>query len=110
MGLRILAAHHAYALLLQMGNYFVRTTLSAAVVVWEEGRVRVSHVRPAPRTKEIEMKKNNEQQRERTTHNHKTDPRNLELWDCILSFFVLAKKEFDDPGKKRKYKSSKSEP
>lgn len=122
MGLRILAAHHACALLLRMGNYFIRTTLSAGVVVWEEGRVKVSHSRPDPRTKQINIKikatnnKENTRHRfgQRTTkrtlkHNQKTDPRNLELWDCILSFFVIGKREFDDePGKakKRKYKKS----
>ena len=109
MGLRILAAHHAYALLLRMGNYFIRTTLSAGVVVWEEGRVKVSHSRPDPRTKQINMKNkatnNKENARHRfgqrktkrtLKHNQKTDPRNLELWDCILSFFVIGKREFDD--------------
>ena len=91
-------------------------------MVWEEGRVKVSHSRPDPRTKQINMKikatnnKENARHRfgQRTTkitlkHNQKTDPRNLELWDCILSFFVIGKREFDDePGKakKRKYKKS----
>ena len=85
LGLRILAASHAYTLLLRMGNYFVRTTLSVGVVLWEEGRVKISHSRP--------------------------DARNLELWDTILSFFVVGKRDNDQKNhgrqanKKRSYVS-----
>ena len=70
LGLRILSGHHAYALLLRMGNYFVRTTLSVGVVMHEQGRFRV--VRRSP------------------------SQRDLDLWQTILKFFVVSKREGEE--------------
>ena len=53
-----------------MGNYFVRTTLSVGVVMHERDRFRV--VRRSP------------------------SQRDLDLWNTILKFSVLAKREGEE--------------